>query len=60
MTAAVAEILGSGKAVAQLEELQFTVQPTRSLDEARDWLAKDVEHWKPIVADAKAMVDKTQ
>jgi hypothetical protein len=36
------------------------VQPTRSLDEARAWLAKDVEHWKPIVADAKAMVDKTQ
>ena len=60
MTAAVTEILGSGKAVTQLEELQFTVQPTRSLDEARDWLTKDIAHWTPIVAEAKTMVDKTQ
>jgi tripartite-type tricarboxylate transporter receptor subunit TctC len=59
MTAAVAEIL-SGKAAKQLEDLQFTVLPTRSLDEARAWLAKDVQHWTPIVAEAKAMVDKTQ
>ena len=60
MTAAIAEILTSSKAVKQLEDLQFTVQPTRSLDEARAWLAKDVQHWTPIVAEAKAMVDKTQ
>jgi tripartite-type tricarboxylate transporter receptor subunit TctC len=60
MTAAVAEILSSGKAAKQLEDLQFTVLPTRSLDEARAWLAKDVQHWTPIVAEAKAMVDKTQ
>lgn len=60
MTAAIAEVLTSGKAAKQLEELQFTVLPTRSLDEARAWLAKDVQHWTPIVAEAKAMVDKTQ
>jgi tripartite-type tricarboxylate transporter receptor subunit TctC len=60
MAAAVVEILASDKAVKQLEDLQFTVTPTRSLDEARAWLAKDVEHWTPIVADAKTMVDKTQ
>jgi tripartite-type tricarboxylate transporter receptor subunit TctC len=60
MTAAVAEILSSGKAAKQLEDLQFTVLPTRSLDEARAWLVKDVQHWTPIVAEAKAMVDKTQ
>jgi hypothetical protein len=60
MAAAVIEILASDKAVKQLEDLQFTVTPTRSLDEARAWLAKDVEHWTPIVADAKTMVDKTQ
>jgi tripartite-type tricarboxylate transporter receptor subunit TctC len=59
MAAAVTEVLTSDKAVKQLEDLQFTVTPTRSLDEARAWLAKDVEHWTPIVADAKAMVDKT-
>jgi tripartite-type tricarboxylate transporter receptor subunit TctC len=60
MTAAIAEILTSSKAVKQLEDLQFTVQPTRSLEEARAWLQKDVQHWTPIVAEAKAMVDKTQ
>ena len=51
---------GATDIVARILGEQFTVQPTRSLDEARAWLAKDVEHWTPIVADAKAMVDKTQ
>jgi tripartite-type tricarboxylate transporter receptor subunit TctC len=60
MAAAVVEVLTSEKAVKQLEDLQFTVTPTHSLDEARDWLAQDVAHWTPIVADAKTMVDKTQ
>ena len=35
MTAAIAEVLTSGKAAKQLEELQFTVLPTRSLDSTR-------------------------
>jgi tripartite-type tricarboxylate transporter receptor subunit TctC len=60
MTTAIAAILTSGPAVKQLEDLQFTVQPTRSLDEARTWLQHEVQHWTPIVADAKSMVDKTQ
>jgi tripartite-type tricarboxylate transporter receptor subunit TctC len=57
---AVAEVLTSDKAVKQLEELQFTLIPTRSAPEAQAWLDKDVEHWRPIVAEAKAMVEKTQ
>jgi tripartite-type tricarboxylate transporter receptor subunit TctC len=60
MTAAIAEILTSGRAGKQLEDLQFTVRPTRSLDEARAWLQQEVRQWTPVVADAKAMVDKTQ
>ena len=35
MTAAIAEVLTSGKTAKQLEELQFTVLPTRSLDADR-------------------------
>jgi tripartite-type tricarboxylate transporter receptor subunit TctC len=59
MAAAVAEVLTSEKAVKQLVDLQFTVTPTKSSAEAQAWLAKEAEHWKPIVADAKAMVHKT-
>jgi tripartite-type tricarboxylate transporter receptor subunit TctC len=57
---AVAEVLTSDKAVKQFEDLQFTMVPTRSADEAQAWLNKEAEIWKPIVTEAKAMVDKTQ
>jgi len=57
---AIAEVLTSEKAVKQLEELQFTLIPTRTPDEAQAWLNKEAEIWKPVVADAKAMVQKTQ
>ncbi len=60
MAKAVAEILGEGKAVQQLTDLQFTVVPTRSAEEAQAWLGREAETWKPIVAEAKAMVAKTQ
>jgi tripartite-type tricarboxylate transporter receptor subunit TctC len=57
---AVAEVLTAGKAPKQLEDLQFTMAPTRSTEEAQAWLQKEAEIWKPIVAEAKAMVEKTQ
>jgi tripartite-type tricarboxylate transporter receptor subunit TctC len=57
---AVAEALTTGAVIKQFEDLQFGVIPTRTPEEAQAWLAKEIEHWKPIVADAKAMVDKTQ
>jgi tripartite-type tricarboxylate transporter receptor subunit TctC len=60
MAKAVAEILGEGKAVQPLTDLQFTVVPTRSTEEAQAWLRQEAETWKPIVAEAKAMVAKTQ
>ena len=60
MAKAVAEILGEGKAVQQLTDLQFTVVPTRSTEEAQAWLRQEAQTWKPIVAEAKAMVAKTQ
>jgi tripartite-type tricarboxylate transporter receptor subunit TctC len=60
VAAAVADVLASGKAVKQLEDLQFTMSPTRSPAEAQAWLQKEAETWRPIVAEAKAMVDKTQ
>jgi tripartite-type tricarboxylate transporter receptor subunit TctC len=60
MAKAIAEILGEGRAVQQLTDLQFTVVPTRSTEEAQTWLRQEAETWKPIVAEAKAMVAKTQ
>jgi tripartite-type tricarboxylate transporter receptor subunit TctC len=60
MAKAIAEVLSDGKAVKQLEDLQFTIVPTRSPEEAQAWLRQETETWKPIVAEAKAMVEKTQ
>lgn len=60
VTKAIHEVLTSEKAVKQLEELQFTLIPTRTAEEALAWHLKEQEHWKPIVAEAKAMVEKTQ
>jgi tripartite-type tricarboxylate transporter receptor subunit TctC len=60
MAKAVTEALTASKAVQLLEDLQFTVVPTRSAEEAQAWLDKEAETWKPIVAEAKAMVEKTQ
>jgi tripartite-type tricarboxylate transporter receptor subunit TctC len=53
VAAAVADVLASGKAVKQLEDLQFTMSPTRSPAEAQAWLQKEAETWRPIVAEAK-------
>jgi tripartite-type tricarboxylate transporter receptor subunit TctC len=60
MATALAEVLKPDKAGKQLEDLQFTVAATGSADEAQAWLNKEIEHWRPIVAEAKSMVDKTQ
>jgi tripartite-type tricarboxylate transporter receptor subunit TctC len=57
---AIHEVLTSEKAIKQLEELQFTLIPTRTAEEALAWHRKEQEHWRPIVAEAKAMVQKTQ
>ena len=57
---AIHEVLTSPKAIKQLEELQFTLIPTRTAEEALAWHRKEQEHWRPIVAEAKAMVPKTQ
>lgn len=60
VTKAVHEALTSEKAVKQLEELQFTLIPSRTAEEAMAWHRKEQEHWKPIVAEAKAMMEKTR
>lgn len=57
---AIHEVMTSEKTVRQLEELQFTLIPTRTAEEALAWHMKEQERWKPIVAEAKAMVEKTQ
>jgi tripartite-type tricarboxylate transporter receptor subunit TctC len=57
---AVHEVLTSEKAIKQLEELQFTLIPTHSAEEALAWQRKEEERWRPIVAEAKAMVAKTK
>jgi tripartite-type tricarboxylate transporter receptor subunit TctC len=60
ITKAVHEVLTSDKAVKQLEELQFTLTPTRAAEEALAWHQQEQAHWTPIVAEARAMVEKTQ
>lgn len=60
ITKAIHEVMTSEKTVRQLEELQFTLIPTRTAEEALAWHMKEQERWKPIVAEAKAMVEKTQ
>ena len=55
---AVARDADADKAVQQLKDLQFTVIPTRTAEEAQAWLRQEEEPWKPIVAEAKAMVKK--
>ena len=50
------EALKSEKVLKQLQDLQYTPIPTASPEEARAWLAKDMEHWKPIVEEAKGIV----
>ncbi len=55
---AVHEVLTSDKAIKQLEDLQFTLIPTRTAEEALAWQRQEEEHWRPIVAEAKAMVKK--
>ena len=57
---AIAEVLTTAAVVKQFDDLQFGVVPTRTPEEAQAWLANEIEHWKPIVADARAMVEKTQ
>ena len=57
---AVAEVLTSEKAVKQFEDLQFTWCRRARAEEAQAWLQQQAEIWKPIVTEAKAMVEKTQ
>jgi len=52
--------LKTEKAIRQFEGLQFTITTTGSPQEAKTWLDNEQVVWKPIVADAKAMVEKTQ
>ena len=50
--------LGDEKVQAQLDKLQFTLIPTKSLSEVQEWMTREVEVWTPIVKDAKEMADK--
>jgi tripartite-type tricarboxylate transporter receptor subunit TctC len=50
--------LGDEKVQAQLDKLQFTLIPTKSLSEVQEWMNREVEVWTPIVKDAKEMADK--
>jgi tripartite-type tricarboxylate transporter receptor subunit TctC len=58
--AALTEALTDQKIVRQFEDLQFGVIPSHSIQEADDWLRNEAAIWKPIVADAKAMVKSAQ
>jgi tripartite-type tricarboxylate transporter receptor subunit TctC len=60
MAKTLAEVLATDKVVKQFEDLQFGVVPTRSRDEAQQWLQDEIKRWTPVVAEAKAMVEKTQ
>jgi tripartite-type tricarboxylate transporter receptor subunit TctC len=55
-----AETLADPAVAKQLEDLQFTVTSTRSRDEAQQWYQSEIARWRPIVVDAKAMVEKPQ
>lgn len=54
------EVLTTDKVVKQLEDLQFTVTTNATVAEAQAWFQKETDHWRPIVTEAKAMVEKTQ
>lgn len=60
LTKAFHEALASEKVKKQLEELQFSIIPTKSPEEAKAWLANEIVQWKPIIAEAKAVLEEQE
>jgi tripartite-type tricarboxylate transporter receptor subunit TctC len=56
LTKAFLAALQSEKVRHQLTELQFSIIPTKSSEETRAWLEAERVRWKPIIADAKAVL----
>ena len=45
--------LQSPEAKERLGKLNFNIVPSKSLDDAKDWLAKEIEAWKTITKAVK-------
>ncbi|MBN8937815.1 MAG: tripartite tricarboxylate transporter substrate binding protein, partial [Rhizobiales bacterium] len=50
------DALADEKVRKQLEEMQFTVIPIASVDDAKAWMESERKHWAPIVEEAKVIV----